>query len=161
MAKGRANYKQTVVRLCGLVIGMFVFGFALVPLYDVFCDITGANGKTSGKVVVAEIPRVDTDRVVMIQFLANNNADMPWEFRPEVRSMKVHPGELNRTEFYARNRVSRIMTAQAVPSVTPFYAAEYLHKTDCFCFDQQQLAGGEAMDMALQFIQLYPRRSQH
>ena len=66
--------------------------------------------------------------------------------------MKVHPGELNETEFFVRNPVSRMMTAQAVPSVTPFYAAEYLHKTECFCFEQQQLAGGEDLQMPLRFI---------
>lgn len=66
--------------------------------------------------------------------------------------MKVHPGELNETEFFVRNSVSRTMTAQAVPSVTPFYAAEYLHKTECFCFEQQQLAGGEDLQMPLRFI---------
>ena len=66
--------------------------------------------------------------------------------------LKVHPGEKNETEFFARNPTTITMTAQAVPSVTPFYAAEYLHKTECFCFDQQQLAGGEALDLPLRFI---------
>ncbi|MCH7741637.1 MAG: cytochrome c oxidase assembly protein [Proteobacteria bacterium] len=144
--------RQTILRLWMVVFGMFVFGFALVPLYDVFCDITGANGKTAGKFVAIEEMVADEDRIVTIQFLTNNNADMPWIFRSGVRSMKVHPGELNETEFFVRNPVSRTMTAQAVPSVTPFYAAEYLHKTECFCFEQQQLAGGEDLQMPLRFI---------
>lgn len=131
---------------------MFVFAFALVPLYDVFCQITGANGKTAGQFVATENLEVDKDRIVTIQFLTNNNAGMAWTFRPAVRSMKVRPGEINETEFFIRNPASRTMTAQAVPSVTPFYAAEYLHKTECFCFEQQQLAGGEDLRMPLRFI---------
>ena len=66
--------------------------------------------------------------------------------------MKVHPGELNTTNFYVRNPARTTMTAQAVPSVTPFMAATYLHKTECFCFEQQQLASGESLDMPLRFI---------
>jgi cytochrome c oxidase assembly protein subunit 11 len=144
--------KWIIGRLLGVVVGMFAFGFALVPLYDVFCDITGANGKTGGQYELAETQVVDTDREITIQFLTNNNADMSWEFRPGVRKMVVHPGEVNATEFYARNPSLEKMMGQAIPSVTPFHAAEYLHKTECFCFDQQQLSGGESIDMPLRFI---------
>jgi cytochrome c oxidase assembly protein subunit 11 len=146
------NEKRLVLRLLGVVVGMFAFGFALVPLYDVFCEITGANGKTAGKFTVTQAQKIDKQRVVTIQFLTNNNADMPWEFRPKKRMLKVHPGELNSTAFYVRNPANKTMVAQAVPSVSPFHAAEYLHKTECFCFDQQQLAQGEEMDMPLRFI---------
>jgi len=95
---------------------------------------------------------VREDRLVTIQFLASNNANMPWEFRPKVRTMKVHPGKMNTTEFYVRNVANQTMVAQAVPSVTPFNAAEFMHKTECFCFEQQQLATGEDLDMPLRFI---------
>ena len=141
-----------ILRLIGVVVGMFAFGFALVPLYAVFCEITGANGKTAGQYNAAATEEVDANREVTIQFLANNNADMPWEFRPTVRKLVVRPGEVNATEFYARNPSAKNMMGQAVPSVTPFHAAEYLHKTECFCFDQQQLSGGETVDMPLRFI---------
>lgn len=140
------------MRLVGIVAGMFVFGFALVPLYDVMCDITGFNGKTGGKYVASENVEVNEDRIVTIQFLTNNNSGMGWEFRPGVRSIKVNPGKMNSTEFYARNTLGKTMVAQAVPSVTPFNAAQFLHKTECFCFEQQQLAGGEDIDMPLRFI---------
>lgn len=146
------NDMRLVMRLLGVVVGMFAFGFALVPLYDVFCEITGANGKTAGLYTVTEVLQVDEERVVTIQFLTHNNAGMPWEFRPVKRMLKVHPGELNSTEFYVRNSSNRTMMAQAVPSVSPFHAAEYLHKTECFCFDQQVLAQGESLDMPLRFI---------
>ncbi len=148
----RQQENRSILRLVGVVIGMFAFGFALVPLYDVFCDLTGINGKTGGPYQAAENTVVDTDRVITIQFLASNNGNMPWEFRPGVRSLKVHPGEVNTTEFYVRNPSGEDMIAQAVPSVTPYYAAEYLHKTECFCFSQQALARGEDRDMPLRFI---------
>ena len=135
-----------------IVVGMFAFGFALVPLYDIVCDITGLNGKTAGRYESEQPQVVAEDRLVTVQFLANNNASMPWEFRPKVRTIKVHPGKLNSAEFFVRNVTSNAMTAQAVPSITPFRAAEYLHKTECFCFEQQHLAKGEQLDMPLRFI---------
>ncbi len=135
-----------------IVVGMFAFGFALVPLYDILCDITGFNGKTGDKYVVTQPLEVDKDRYVTIQFLANNNGDMSWEFRPKVRSVKVNPGEPTVIEYYARNPVGQAVVGQAVPSVTPFHAAEYLHKTECFCFEQQKLDGGEDLDMPVRFI---------
>ena len=144
---------RTTLKCIGVVLGMFVFGFALVPLYDIYCQVTGANGKTASAYVVPEDGiAVDADRWVTVQFLTNNNASMPWSFRPEVRRMKVRPGEMNQTTFYASNPAGYTMTAQAIPSVAPFHAAEYMHKTECFCFEQQVLATGEAIDMPLRFI---------
>jgi len=143
---------RTIRRLLTVVVLMFGFGFAMVPLYDIVCEVTGLNGKTSGQYVADGTETVREDRLVTIQFLANNNADMPWEFRPRLRSMKVHPGKLNMAEFYVRNVTGETMVAQAVPSVAPFRAAEYLHKTECFCFEQQQLETGEDLDMPLRFI---------
>lgn len=143
---------KTVRQLLMVVVGMFGFGFAMVPLYDIMCEVTGFNGKTSGPYQAAETQVVDESRTVTVQFLANNNASMPWEFRPEVRKMVVHPGKMNEMNFYVRNITDRTMSAQAVPSVTPFNAAEYMHKTECFCFEQQQLAQGEDLDMPLRFI---------
>ena len=142
---------RMALRLLFAVVAMFGFGFALVPLYDVICDITGLNGKTGGRYesVAAE---VDTDRVVTVQFMTHNNAGMSWEFRPMVREVKVHPGEMKEVEFYARNPEQRTMIAQAIPSVSPSRAAEYLRKTECFCFNQQELAGGEEISMPLRFF---------
>lgn len=156
MSDGSPNRADNAGKAAGklvlVVIAMFGFGFALVPLYDVICDITGLNGKTGEKYVAGEPMRVDAERQITIQFLTNNNAGMPWEFRSTKRTMKVHPGELNQIDFYARNPSNGVMTAQTVPSVTPYYAAEFLHKTECFCFDSQQLAGGEDIEMPMRFI---------
>ncbi|MBO6557598.1 MAG: cytochrome c oxidase assembly protein [Pseudomonadales bacterium] len=143
---------KTVRQLLLVVVGMFGFGFAMVPLYDIMCEITGFNGKTAGPYQSLETQVVDESRTVTVQFLANNNASMPWEFRPEVRKMVVHPGKMNEMNFYVRNVTNKTMSAQAVPSVTPFNAAEYMHKTECFCFEQQELAQGEDLDMPLRFI---------
>ncbi len=143
---------RMILKLVLVTFGMFGFGFALVPLYTVFCELTGLNGKTGGQYTQTATSSVDRDRTVTVQFITNNNADMSWEFRPQVRSIKVHPGEMNTTSFYVRNPTGSAITAQAVPSVTPFRAATYLHKTECFCFEQQQLAGGESLDMPLRFI---------
>jgi len=142
----------TAIKLVAVVVGMFGFGFALVPLYDLICDVTGLNGKTGEQYTQASEQVVDEARVVKIQFLANNNAGMSWEFRPVVRTMEVRPGELNETNFFVSNPSKNAITAQAVPSVTPFRAAQYLHKTECFCFERQELQAGESMDMPLRFI---------
>jgi cytochrome c oxidase assembly protein subunit 11 len=95
---------------------------------------------------------VDESRTIKIQFVATNNEGMPWEFGPSVTAMKVHPGAVNDTVFYARNPLPEAMVAQAIPSVSPARAAAYFHKTECFCFNQQPLDGDSAAEMPLQFI---------
>lgn len=144
---------RLVRRLVFSVVGMFGFGFALVPLYDVFCDITGLNGKTGGPYVyeAAEVD-VDEQREITVQFMASNNAGMAWEFRPLQRQVKVHPGVLTEVAFVARNPTDHAMIGQAVPSVSPFRGADYLHKTECFCFTQQRLEAGESIEMPLFFF---------
>ena len=149
-----SNDKQTkrlAVRLATAALAMFGFGFALVPLYDVFCDITGLNGKNF-KQGAAEISTVDRSRTVKVQFVTANPADMPWDFKPNERSIRVFPGEDKQTAFYAKNPTSNWMVAQAVPSVTPSEAAPYLHKVNCFCFDRQPLNANEQREMPLLFV---------
>lgn len=153
--QAESNISRTVGRLLLVVAGMFAFGFALVPLYDVFCEITGINGKSFN--VAADgyeaVPAaVDTSREVKILFIANNNDGMSWEFAPSQTVMRVHPGAKADTVFYAKNPMPHQMVGQAVPSVQPIRAAEYFHKTECFCFNQQVLDGEEAVEMPLQFI---------
>ncbi len=147
-----SSVKKTVRNALFATVGMFAFGFALVPIYDVFCDITGLNGKTSDSPYTAVDVAVDTSRNITVQFVATNNENMPWEFKPAVSSMVVHPGEAVSTEFFVRNPKPVSMVAQAVPSVVPFKAAEYFHKTECFCFNQQPLDGRSETLMPLRFI---------
>ena len=147
------NNTRLVSRLVLTVIGMFAFGWALIPLYDVFCEWTGLNGKTGGPYAYeAESAEVDTTRLVTVQFTSSNNAGMSWEFRPLQRQIEVHPGQLNEVKFIARNPSANAMVGQAIPSVSPFRAADYLHKTECFCFTQQTLEAGEEIEMPLLFF---------
>lgn len=143
----------TVIKLMIVVVCMFAFVFVvMVPLYDVLCDALGINGKTSGERYQSVQVMVDESREITIQFIATNNEGMPWEFRPDTTMMKVHPGAVNDTVFFARNPLSQDMVAQAVPSVSPARAAEYFHKTECFCFNNQPLGGQQTAEMPLQFI---------
>ncbi len=144
------NTKKTVIISIVVVALMFGFGFALVPLYDVFCDITGINGKTNTEPAKAA-GFIDKNRWVTVQFITSLNERMPWQFYTKTEEVKVHPGERKRVDFYAKNISTRAITGQAVPSVAPGDAARYLLKTECFCFNQQKLKPGESMDMPMIF----------
>jgi cytochrome c oxidase assembly protein subunit 11 len=147
--------KKHTLLLFGLAVGMFGFAFALVPLYDVICEVTGLNGKTSGQAaLIAEIETaaVEVDREVKIEFLAKVARGMPWEFRPTDGKLTVRPGEMYSTTFYVRNRAQQTVMGQAVPSVSPGQAALYLKKIECFCFEQQKLLAGEEMEMGVSFF---------
>lgn len=144
--------RKTITRSVLVVAGMFFFGFALVPLYDAFCAVTGLNGKTNAEAYVPAEQLIDTSRTVTVQFIATNNEGMPWEFRPEVFEVVVHPGEQFNTTFFARNPRGERMVAQAIPSVSPGKAATYFMKTECFCFYRQELDAGAEVDMPLSFI---------
>jgi len=144
---------DTVAKLVGVAVAMFAFVFVvMVPLYNVLCDALGINGKYNAQAYTAEAATVDESRTVTVQFIATNNAGMSWEFRPDVSVMKVHPGAVNGTHFYARNPLPRAMVAQAIPSFSPAEAAEYFHKAECFCFHQQPLDGETSAELPLQFI---------
>lgn len=142
--------RRIVIILLIFVVLMFFFGYALVPLYNALCDALGINGKTGG-VAVVNTQVIDKSRVVTVQFIANRNANLRWEFRPLTKSVELHPGEDIKLAYYAKNDTNQTMTVQAVPSVTPGVAAKYLQKTECFCFNQQTLGAHESMKMPLLF----------
>lgn len=143
--------RRTLIK--GLMVGvaMFGFGFALVPLYDIICEIAGVNGKTN-TVAYTGTAEVDESREVRVIFMSVNGGAMPWHFRPEVTEMVVKPGQVYNTAYYAENLTGRDLVAQAVPSVSPGYAASHMNKIECFCFEQQPLAGGQDTRMPLQFM---------
>lgn len=145
------NHGKMVIKLVAIVVGMFGFGFALVPLYDVFCDITGINGKTSNTAATYTDVLVDESRLVTVEFITRTNSGMPWEFKSETKRVKVHPGQMSQVDFYARNPATRDMIGQAIPSVSPGTAALYLNKTECFCFNQQPLKAGAETLMPMKF----------
>lgn len=139
---------------------MFGFGFALVPLYDVFCDITGINGKTARiEQTDAAESSLDETRQVTVDFIANVSG-LAWDFQPAVRQVRVHPGELKTVIFYAENRAGRDLVGQAVPSVSPSVASRYFNKTECFCFSQQPLKAGERKEMPVRFV-VDPKLPEH
>jgi len=145
----KANAKIIGI-LVVVVIAMFGFGFAMVPLYDMVCDALGINGKTGGPVAAAQ-HTVDKNRLITIEFVANNNENLPWAFKPNKVTVKLHPGQNTRISYFAKNNSNKTMTVQAIPSVAPGYAAKYMKKTECFCFNRQTLKAGESMDMPVLF----------
>ncbi len=146
------NNAKTVTKLVFVVIGMFGFGFALVPLYDVFCDIAGINGKTATTAAVYEPTLIDESRSITVDFITRTNTGMPWEFSVQTKSIDVHPGKLAKVDFYVRNPASRDIIAQAIPSISPGKAALYMNKTECFCFNHQPLKAGEEAIMPMTFF---------
>jgi cytochrome c oxidase assembly protein subunit 11 len=148
-----ASHRSTTWKLVALVVGMFGFGFVLVPIYNVLCKVTGLGGRTGGLYVYdAAKVKPDESRLVKVTFLTNTNDGMTWEFRADQNAMRVHPGEVNEAKFYVRNTSDHTMVAQAVPSLAPGSAAEFFHKTECFCFSRQVLAPGQELEMPMRFF---------
>lgn len=136
---------------------MFGFSFAMVPLYSLLCKAVGVNTSVNGGVLSADQAKklaaagVDVSRTVTVQFVAVNHNGMPWDFYPRMKSMKVHPGENKKIDYFAKNTTNKKMTVQAIPSMTPVTALNHFHKIECFCFNQQTLDARESRDMALVF----------
>jgi len=147
------SHSKLILTLALVVLAMFAFGFALVPIYNSLCKTLGLNGKTSSEAVAydARTAKIDAGREVVVEFVSTNNGGVPWAFYPKTKKIRVHPGEIAKLAFYAENKTAHRMTVQAIPSVTPGIAAKYLKKTECFCFTQQTLNGHEAMNMPLLF----------
>ena len=149
--RAQANGK-TARRLAVVVLAMFGFGYALVPLYDVLCEITGLGGRTGVVAASALDGAVDTSRTIKVQFLGTVSSRLPWEFRPDVAAMEVHPGQVYETTYFARNLSATVTTGQARPSVAPSIASLHFNKTECFCFVEQEFAPGEARHMPVRFV---------
>jgi len=144
---------RTVKKLGLFAIVMFGFGYVMVPIYDVLCDITGLNGKT-GEISQseAETKRVDVDRLVTVEFDTNVNPALPWKFKAVEYKMKVHPGEIAEAVFIVENESDRSVIGQAVPSVAPAQASLFFNKTECFCFTKQILEPGERKEIIVRFV---------
>ncbi|HEX5340568.1 MAG TPA: cytochrome c oxidase assembly protein [Gammaproteobacteria bacterium] len=147
----KPKHRKLAVKLLLLVVFMFGFGYALVPLYSAVCRLTGFNGRGVETVSEAYAGEADKNRQVLVQFVSTTNTRLPFEFRPDAGSMRVHPGELYSTSFYARNTSSDTVVAQAVASYAPGEAARYVHKTECFCFTRETFAPREARHMPVRF----------
>jgi cytochrome c oxidase assembly protein subunit 11 len=153
-APERARLNLTTLgKLCVLTVLMFGFGFAMVPIYKKICEITGVNFLTreeSGNAEIARNTQVDTSRKITVEFDANHQG--AWQFRPERRSIEVHPGELVTIDYELINRQSREMSGQAIPSYAPAVSAEHFRKIECFCFRQQTLGPNETRRFPVVFM---------
>jgi cytochrome c oxidase assembly protein subunit 11 len=148
----RRPHRRLTLQLALLALGSFGFGFALVPLYDVFCALTGYGDRTALRTPVAVVEAPAEGRSVTVEFVANLASFGSFEFRPAAAEIQVQPGRLYETTFFARNLTGRDTIAQAVPSIAPGRATAYFHKTECFCFTPQAFARGEGRDMPVRFI---------
>jgi cytochrome c oxidase assembly protein subunit 11 len=136
-------------KLTVVAVGMFGFGFALVPFYNQICAALGINQIEQRSEVVNS--QIDTSRTITVELDANAH-NLPWRFQPTVRYVKVHPGELTTVEYEIVNVREAPVTGQAVPSYGPPHVGEYFHKLECFCFQQQTLAAGEVRRMPVTFV---------
>lgn len=143
--------RRTVIRSLAALVGMFAFAFALVPLYDVFCRITGINGKVDATAQSIVHEEVDTSRYVNVQFITRGSAGLPWQMSVEMRQMRVHPGQTAEVDFTFTNNSPSESWGRAVPSVSPSNATRHLRKVSCFCFEEQQLQGDERLTIPLVF----------
>jgi cytochrome c oxidase assembly protein subunit 11 len=146
-----------VSKLIVIAIGMFAFGYAMVPLYKTFCEMTGINILAMGDrnipgaaPDVAINTQVDTSRTITVEFDANSRG--PWEFKSRLRSLQVHPGELATVIYDFQNVQNRRMAAQAIPSYAPAQAGAHFNKVECFCFKQYTLEPGEKKSWPVVFV---------
>ena len=147
----RAN-RSLLIRLLLFTAGAFGFGYALVPLYDVLCDVTGFGNerRLAQKSVITAKP--DEKRDIVVEFLAELPSNGNWVFKPVLARMTVHPGQLYTADFIAKNLTGRDTTAQAVPGIAPTKAAPYFHKTECFCFTPQKFKTSEERVLPVRFV---------
>ncbi|SMG32376.1 cytochrome c oxidase assembly protein [Paraburkholderia susongensis] len=148
----RSFNRSMLVKLCVVAVMMFGFGFALVPMYRAICQITGINNLVQRDVSAREAKntQVDMSRTISIEFDAN--ARGPLGFKPEQRSLDVHPGEVTTVMYEVSNEQARSIRAQAIPSYAPKQATEYFRKIECFCFTQQMLKANETKRMPVVFV---------
>lgn len=144
--------KYHTARLGVVVLAMFGFGFALGPIYNALCEVTGLNGKMKLEAAEAFTGAVDTSRWVTVEFVTTVNGGAPMQFRAVSDRVRVHPGEATTVEFIAQNNEAHAIVAQAVPNVSPWNAAKHLRKTECFCFNAQPFAAGEEKRMPMRFV---------
>jgi cytochrome c oxidase assembly protein subunit 11 len=143
---------KLVRNLVLVVIAMFGFGFALVPLYNVLCEVTGLNGKVNSTAAKEVSYQADKSRELTVQFMTTVNESSPIKFHAQLKEIKVHPGEYYNVSFYAENLTDKPMIARAIPSISPGLAAEYFIKTECFCFTEQTFKARESKNMPVRFV---------
>ncbi len=142
--------RKTIRRLALVAVGMFGFGFALWPLYNVFCEVTGLGGRA---IQISENNdlAVASDRIVSIRFDASTNSSRPWDFKAKEKVLEFNLGVPSTAYYVAKNPGTETITGQATYNVSPAEASLYFVKTECFCFTEQTLAANESRDMPVYF----------
>lgn len=149
--------RKIILIVAMVVMVMFGFCFAMVPLYNVLCKAAGLRTAITPELSTRANDQsiadntVDLTRNIKIQFITVNHLGLPWDFYPETKSVTVHPGENTKVYFYAKNTTNKDMTVQAIPNMTPINAIQHFHKIECFCFTQQTLKAHESKKMLLLF----------
>jgi cytochrome c oxidase assembly protein subunit 11 len=150
-----AANRRLFAKLLVIALGMFGFGFALVPFYETICEVTGIRNAFRPDAVSPQNTQVDASRYVAVEFdssVTTSETPSPWTFKPLEGSVSVHPGAVTQVVYELRNTLDRPVTGQAVPSYAPQYAAGYFKKLECFCFTQQTLGPGEVRRMPVVFV---------
>jgi cytochrome c oxidase assembly protein subunit 11 len=147
-----ANNRRLALKLGAVTLAMFGFGFALAPMYDLMCEAFGLNGKTGRIEEQAAAQPVDMNRTVTVEFTGLATSGLPWEFKPLVKKIEVHPGKMTEVKYLVRNLAQEEITGQAIPSVAPGVSAAHFNKIECFCFTQQTLKPGETREMPVRFV---------
>lgn len=144
---------KTAIKLGVIALAFFGFGFAMIPLYDKICEITGLGGRANDEAIAAESlsKEIDEKRSISIEFVARVNTGAPWLFRPKLPSINVHPGEFTTVEFIAESLSEVSATGRAVPSIAPSEGSLYFQKIECFCFTKQDFGPFETKDMPVTF----------
>ncbi len=153
LARRKARNLPMLGKLALFAVVMFGFGWAMIPIYNAICEVTGINTLTrrdEGAEAFARNTQVDESRTVIIEFDSNSHG--PWRFKPEKRQIPVHPGELVTVMYELENTVDRPMSGQAIPSYAPEIGGRYLRKLECFCFQQQELAAHEKRQFPVVFV---------
>jgi cytochrome c oxidase assembly protein subunit 11 len=162
MSASRKENLKMVGKLAVITVGMFAFGYALIPIYKHLCEVTGinilslserqvpGNGAAGRDVKLPGNSQIDTSRTITVEFDANVRG--PWEFKPAQRSIQVHPGQLATVMYEFQNVQNRRMAAQAIPSYAPHQAASHFNKLECFCFSQYTLEAGEKKQWPVSFV---------
>lgn len=150
-SRAAAN-RRLAIKLALVTVAMFAFGYALSPMYDLMCKAFGLNGKTGRVEEQAAAQPVDMSRTVTVEFTGLSTSGLPWEFKPLVKKLDVHPGETTEVKYLVRNLAQEEITGQAIPSVAPGVSAAHFKKIECFCFTQQTLKPGETREMPVRFV---------
>jgi cytochrome c oxidase assembly protein subunit 11 len=149
---GETANKPLALRLGIAAVAMFGFGFALVPLYDIFCEITGIRIPIKAQDAASIVEATEPGRAITLEFLASTNGSAPWEFEPASDTLTVRTGKLNETTYFARNLTDRQLVGVATPDIRPAEAGRYFRKVECFCFNEQEFAAGEARELGVRFF---------